>query len=49
MDISANKTLNIAEVCLDLAIYDVQLPDISLTQFMIFYIIFKIFKSKATR
>ena len=40
MDISANKTLNIAKVCLGFAMYDVQLPDISLTNFL--YHIFKI-------
>ena len=34
MDISANWTLNIAKVCLEFAIYDVQLPDISLTNFV---------------
>ena len=34
MDISANQALNIGEVCLGLAIYDIQLPDIYLTNFL---------------
>ena len=34
MDISANLTLNIAKVCLVFAINDVQLSDISLTNFL---------------
>ena len=33
MDILANKTLNIAKVCLGFATYDVQLPDISPANF----------------
>ena len=34
MDISANLTLNVAKVCLGFATYDVQLPDIYLTNFL---------------
>ena len=37
MDISANQALNIGKVCLGLAIYDVQLPDIYLTNFLCTY------------
>ena len=34
MDISANQTLNIAKGCLGVATYDVQLPNISLANFL---------------
>ena len=34
IDISANQTLNIVRVCLIFAIYDVQLPDIYLANFL---------------
>ena len=34
MNISENLILNVAKVCLEFAIYDVQLQDISLTNFL---------------
>ena len=33
-EISGNWTLNSVKVCLGFAVYDVQLPDISLTNFL---------------
>ena len=35
MDISANQTLNIAKVCLGYSPYDVQLPDIYVSNFIL--------------
>ena len=40
MDVSANKTLYIAKVCLGFATHDIQLPDIYVAIF--FFITFKI-------
>ena len=37
MDMSAYSTLNIAKVCLRFATYNVQLPDISLTNVLYKY------------
>ena len=34
MDISANQTLNIAKVCLEVSTYDVQLPDIYVSNYL---------------
>ena len=34
MDISANSTLNVAKVCLGFATYNVQLPDIYVSNFL---------------
>ena len=34
MDVSANKTINIAKVCLGFPTYDVQLPDIYLKNYL---------------
>ena len=34
MNISANRTLKIAKICLGYAIFDLQLPDISLKIFL---------------